>query len=222
MVGTLPAAILDALEACFLAFDDDAFEQASALVVVQGAKYPHSVFALYAEPRVHQLVGEFARIGEQQQAFGIHIQSTDRLPLTLLQARQMTEHGWTALWVVERHDLARRLVISQNARRRRRDPDADLLAIQTHDVSERDALPDMSNFAIHFDLAFGDHVFDVTTRADSRLGQHLLQLGRVGFRRQYALAFDLSLELGQQFRFVTGSIELSGQNLSKTRADLGK
>jgi hypothetical protein len=37
------------------------FQQAFFLFVVQGAQHPHSVFALQAKTRVHQLVGELTR-----------------------------------------------------------------------------------------------------------------------------------------------------------------
>ena len=41
---------------------------------------------------MHQLVGQLAGVGEQQQAFGVDVEPTHRLPLALRQARQAAEH----------------------------------------------------------------------------------------------------------------------------------
>jgi hypothetical protein len=61
-------------------------------LLLQRAQHAHGVLALHAEARVHQLVGQVAGGGEQQQAFGVHVQAAHRLPLALLQARQLAEH----------------------------------------------------------------------------------------------------------------------------------
>src|SRR5690349_7997458 len=138
-VGAFAAALLDGAELRHAVVQPHAFEQPLLLLGTERAEHAHGVFALQAEARMHQLVGEFARTGEQQQAFGIQVEAADRLPLALLQARQLAEHGRPILRVVVRDDLADRLVIGDDARRRRRDPVADRLAIDLDLVAVLDA-----------------------------------------------------------------------------------
>jgi hypothetical protein len=102
----------------------------------QRAQHAHRVFTLDAEARVHQLVGQFARVGEQQQAFGVDVQPADRLPLAVRQPRQAAEHRGPVLRVVVRDDLAHRLVVGHDARRRRRDAHLDRLAVDADAVAE--------------------------------------------------------------------------------------
>ena len=78
---------------------------------------------------MHQAVRQFARVGKQEQAFGIQIQTANRLPLALLQAREFTENGRAILRIIVRHHFASWLVISQNARARRRNAQAQQFAI---------------------------------------------------------------------------------------------
>ena len=88
------------LKAAFWPSIVDAVEQLCARLVVERAEHAHRVLALDAETRMHQLVRQVARVREQQQALGVDVEATDRLPLALLQARQAAEHGRTLLRIV--------------------------------------------------------------------------------------------------------------------------
>ena len=112
VVGAFAAAVLDRLERCALAVDRRRRRAASrASSSLERAQHAHRVLALDAEARMHQLVGQLARVREQQQAFGVDVEPADRLPLALLQARQAAEHGRPVLRIVVRDDLAGRLVV---------------------------------------------------------------------------------------------------------------
>ena len=153
MVDTLAAAIFDRLEGRALAVDLDPFEQPRTAVVVEPAQYPYRVFALDAKARMHQLVGQFARVGEQQQTFGIDVQAADRLPLAMLQARQTPEHGRALLRIVVRHHLADELVVGQHPRRPGHDPHLDHPAADADAVAKRDPLAGVGDLAIDLHLA---------------------------------------------------------------------
>ena len=127
-VDTLAAAVLDRLEHGALAVDVHAFEQARLGIGLQRAEHAHRVLTLDAEARVHQLVGQFTRVGEQQQAFGVDVEPTDRLPLAVGQPRQPAVDRRAVLRVVVGDDLADRLVVGDDARRRWRDAHLDQLA----------------------------------------------------------------------------------------------
>ena len=150
-VGALAAALLDRAEMRHAVVELDAFEQALLLLAAERAQHAHGVLALQAEARVHQLVGQLARAGEQQQAFGIQVEPADRLPLALLQARELAEHGRAVLRIVVRDDLADRLVIGDDTRRRRRDAVANRLAVDLDLVAELDALADVGRLVVDRD-----------------------------------------------------------------------
>ena len=187
-VGAVAAALLDRLEGRGLAVDGDAGEQALAAFLVEQAEHAHRVLALDAEARMHQLVGQFARVGEQQQAFGIDVEPADRQPLAVRQPRQAAEHRRPLLRIVVRDDFAGRLVVGHHPRRRRRDAELDRLAVDGDAVAKRDALADVRAFAVDGDRALLDEVFHVAPRTDAGLRQHLLQLRRVGVGGEHALA----------------------------------
>ena len=175
---------------------------------------------------MHQLVGQAARGREEQQAFGVDVEPADRLPLALLQARQAAEHGRPVLRIVVRDDLAGRLVVRDDPRRRRHDAQAHRLAVDLDAVAERDALAGVRRLAVDGDPAVLDRVLHVAARADARLRQHLVQLGRVGLGREdalarglFALGFlgDLGVELaGHHLREHLGRLDRNGR-LEMTR-----
>jgi hypothetical protein len=65
---------------------------------------------------MHQVVGEFARGGEDHQAVGVVVQPANGNPLGAAQFGQRVEHGGTALGIVTGDNFAFRLVIDQDAR----------------------------------------------------------------------------------------------------------
>ena len=188
VVDTLATTVFEALECGALAVDLDTLEQPRLGRRVEHAQRTHGVLALDAETRVHQLVGKFTGIGEQQQPFGVDVQPAHRLPLALGQPRQAAEHRGPLLRVVVRDDFAHGLVISQYPRRRRRDAKAHRLAVDGHPVAERNALPGMRRLAVHGDALLDDHLLQVAARTHTRLRQHLVQLGSVWLGQQHALA----------------------------------
>ncbi|MGZ5217549.1 MAG: hypothetical protein ACXWKD_15770, partial [Caldimonas sp.] len=77
----------------------------------------------------------------------------------------------------------------------------------------------MGGLAVDGDAAFDDQVFHVAARADTGLGQHLVQLGRIGFGREHALAGRL-FAFDRLDRFDLG-VELARQQLGEDFAGLG-
>jgi hypothetical protein len=159
---------------------------------------------------MHQLVGEPARRREEQQPFGVDVEAADRLPLALLQARQAAEHRRAVLRVVVGDDLAGRLVVRDDPRRRRHDAQAHRLAVDLDPIAERDPLAGVRRLAIDGDPAFLDRLFHVAARSDSGLRQDFVQLGRVRLRGQDSLARFLALGLLGDF-----VVEIAGEHLGE-------
>ena len=122
----------------------------------------------------------------EQQALGVDVEATDRLPLALRQARQAPEHRRAVLRIVVRHHLAGRLVVSHDARRRRHDAHLHRLAVDLDVVAERDALADVRRLPVDARSASRIQLLHVAARADAGLRQHFVQLGRVGLGTQHA------------------------------------
>src|SRR3989344_1066609 len=162
----------------------------------------------------------FTRVREQQQAFGVEVQATHRHPLAALQARQATEHRRAALRVVVGDDLTHGLVISQDAGRWRCDANLDGLARHLDAVAMRNALADVGDLVIDLDAPLFDHFLDVATRTHTRLGQHLLQLGRIGLGAQHALVRTGSLGIFAFGFFFMRLVELTRQQLGEHLAGL--
>ena len=184
-VHALATAVFNRFETGALAVDLHAVQQAVARLGLQRAQHPHRVFTLHAKTRVHQLVGQFARVGKQQQPFGVDVKPAHRLPFAMRQARQAAKHRGPVLRVVMRDHLAHRLVVGHDARRWWCNAHLDDLAGHADAVAKRDALAGMRGLAIDHHLAFGNQRFHVAARADARLGQHLVQLGGVGLGGQH-------------------------------------
>ena len=151
------------------------------LFLVDRAEHAHRVLALQAKARMHQLIRQFARTREKQQTFGIQIEPPDRLPLALLQTRQLAEHRRTVLWIVVRHHFTDRLVVRDDARRRWRDAIADRLAVDLDLIAMLNTLADMRGLGVDRNPTLQDQRFHLKTRTKASLGQHLVQLGRIRF-----------------------------------------
>ena len=187
VVDALAAAVLDGSKARFLPIDVDPFEQIGLVVGHQGAEHAHRIFTFDAEARVHQLIGQFTGVGEQQQTFRVDVEPADRLPLALLQARQAPVHGGPVLRIVVRDNLAHWLVVSNDARRRRHDSVFDRLATDLDAVAEGHPLSDVSDLVIDRHPPVKNHLLQISARADTGLRQHLVQLRRLGLGLQDAL-----------------------------------
>ena len=160
---------------------------------------------------MHQVVGQLARTGEEQQPFGVEVKPTHRLPLALVQFRQTPEHGRAVLRVVVGNDLSDRLVVSNDPGRRWLDPVADWLAIDFNLVAKLDALANVRRFIIDADAALHDELLHLQTGAHARLRQHFVEFG--GFCHGSQHAFTQS-----QLRGVFIRIKLARNYIIKTVA----
>src|SRR5476649_1062699 len=186
LVDAFAAAVGDLGEVRQAVVELDAGQQLLAHTLFQLAQRAHRVFAVNAVARVHQPVGQVARGGEQQQAFGVEVEAADGQPFAGLHRRQAVEHRWTAVRVVIADDFAGRLVVDQYARRLLADAALDQLAVDAHVVGRQDALADVGRLAVDGYAAGDDQLFHVAARTEAGLGQHLVQLRRVVVRGQVA------------------------------------
>ena len=210
-VGTFATALFDRAKLGWTVVELNAGDELLFLIFAELAQRTHRVFALQTKAGVHQLVGQFARAGEQQQTFGVQVQTADRLPFTLVQAWQATEYGGTVLRVVSGHHFARRLVIRNHARRRRCNAHFDGAAIDLNLVSKLHALAGVSHFVVDGHMAFGNEALHLDARAHARLGQDFVQLGRFGLRQQHAL-------FGRSFGTDEFCVELARDDVFKIKS----
>ena len=218
MVRSLAAAVFDGLKTGRLSVDVHAFQQLRLRSFVKPTHDANRVLAFHAEARVHQLVCQFAGVGEQQQAFGVQVEPTDRLPLALLKARQAAEHRGAVLGIVVRDDFTGWFVVRDDSRRRRHDAHANRLAVDLDLVAEGDALSGVCWLSVDRHQAVGDPLFHVAARTHTGLRQHLVQFGRFGLGSEHALgrAGDGSFLGGCFFQHI----ELAGQDLGEHLARL--
>jgi hypothetical protein len=139
-IDALAPAGLDGAELRYAVVKLDAFEQAFFLFVVQSTQHTHRVFTLQPEARMHQLVGKFARTGQQKQTFGVQVKPANRLPFALVELGQATKHRGPVLRIVVGDDFTGGFMVSNNASWWRIDPNPDRLAVDLHAVSELDSL----------------------------------------------------------------------------------
>ena len=140
-----------------------------------GRTHPDHVLALDLVRGMHHRVGDLAIGGQQQQAGGVDVQAADGDPARALQARQRIEDGRPALGVFAGGHFAFGLVVDQHARRVGQGRGDEGLAVQFDAVTTADALADLGGFAIDLDQAIGDALFQRAARAQSGLGQDLVQ-----------------------------------------------
>ena len=174
-VAALTAQKLDQTELGHTVFQLHAITHGLHLLFAQLAQNTYCVFTLGTVARMHHAVGNIARCREDQQTFGVQIQTTNRQPLAHFQGRQATEHGGTALRVVVRNNFASGLVVQNHARRALGIGPIDQLTINTHLVVCTDTLTNMSRLAIHGNTACNNQLFHIAARTDTGLGQHLVQ-----------------------------------------------
>src|SRR5574340_1835457 len=157
-------------------------EQLCDHVLGQLAQHPHRVLALDFEARMHQLVGELARGGEDHQAVGVVVEPPDGNPLGAAQSGQRVEHGGAALGVVAGDDLAFRLVVGQDASALVLEAQVHAAAADLDDVARSDLAADRGSFAVDLHAALGDPFLHLSARTQPRRGQRLMQAfaGRLG------------------------------------------
>ena len=237
-VGAFATAVFNRAELRRAVVEHHAVEQFLLFILAQGTQDTDRVFALQAETRVHELVGQLTRAGEQQEAFGVQVQATHRLPFAVLQARQFAKHRGAVLRIIVADDLACGLVVSDDAGGRRVDPDVDRLAIDFNLVTVLHALADVGRLVVDHDAAFSDEFFHLQARAHARLRQHFVQLGRIGLGGEHTFAqihrdvlggfFVVKLtrhNIGQGDRFVNrfaGCHRLGWARSASTRFGFGR
>ena len=181
------ASLLDGAKLRRTIVEHNPVEQTLLFGRAQRPEHPHRVLALQAKARMHQLVGQFARAGQQQQAFGIEVQPSDRLPLALVELGQLAKDGRAVLRIVVGHHLAGGLVVGNHPRRRRCDAHAQRLAIDLDRIAELNALADVGRLIVDRNAALQNQLLHLQARAQTGLGQHLVQLGAFGLGREHAL-----------------------------------
>ncbi len=189
------------------------FKQAFLLFIVQSAQHPHCVFTLQAKTRMHQLIGQLARTRQQQQTFGIQIQSANRLPFALKQLGQAPEHGWPVLRIIVRHDLSSRFMVGNHARRRWVNPDSNGLAVHLDGIAELDALTDMRGLGIDRNTPLQNELLHFKPRTQSSLRQHFVKFGGFRLRRQHTF-----WQIQRDIFFV--SIKFTRDHILKTNGGL--
>jgi len=126
---------MDRFEAGQTVGEHDAGGQLFRLHLRHFAQHPHRILAIQSEARMHQRVGEIARVGEDQQSAGVVVEPPDRQPLAVAQPGQRIEHRSASARVVMTDDLALGLVIEQYLVQCLGDPRADAPAIDRNGVA---------------------------------------------------------------------------------------
>ena len=188
-VCAFTSAFFNAVELGRSVFELHTGQQSLFFFFGQRAQYARGIFALQAKAWVHEPIGQFAGTGNEQQALGIDIQASDCLPFALRQARQGPEYGRPVLWVVVRDDFASGFVINQHAGRGGINAKAHRPAVDADGVTVADALTHMCGRVIDRNAPVGNEALHLQARSQASLGQHLVQFGGIGLRRQDAFGW---------------------------------
>jgi hypothetical protein len=153
-IGSLSPAIFDGSKLCESIIQSDSVKEHLFFFLSQRPQNSDSVLSLKTKPRVHQIVGQFTRAGEQQQPLGIQIESTNALPLSILQLRQAPKYSGSILGVIVGNHLSNRFVVRNHSGGGRIYSNPDGLAIDLDAVTELNALTDMRGLIIDRYTAF--------------------------------------------------------------------
>ena len=150
------------------------------LLILDGklAHRAHGVLALHFIAGMHESVGKRPGSREDEEPFGVEVQTTHCNPAAARHARQMIKYARTAFRVVAGHDLSGGLVIEQHARRFAR-----LLGRTTHkaslhadDVKRAHAVAELCGRPVHRDDARFNQALHLAPRAPARIGERFLKL----------------------------------------------
>ena len=175
VIGALTADIANFVEARQPDVELHALLQGAQRLPAHLAEHTHRIFTLDLCRGVHQAVGQFAIIGQQQQALGIQIQATDRYPAPAMQGRQALKYRRPALGIAAGSHLTDRLVISQHAPARPQRPHQHWPAIELDALGARDLDTELSNDAIDSDAPLANPRLDLAPGTDAGTGQEFLQ-----------------------------------------------
>ena len=165
----------DVVEAGETVIELNAVAQGFQGALVNIASDAHPVFARDFGTGVHQAVGEGAVVGEEQEAGGVEVEAANADPATLAYFRQAVKDAGAAFGIVAGADFARRFVVHQDLAwgllfRR----DTQRAAVQAETFVPADGLADCGRFAVYFETACADPVFDFAARALTTRGQPFL------------------------------------------------
>ncbi len=183
-VGSLSACALEGFEGGFAVFEFDAGGQAGEVFARWVAEDAYCVFAFDLGARVHQAMGEFAVVGQKEQAGGVEIEAADSDPARSSQSWEAVEDCRSAQGVAAGGEFACGFVISDQSISGRSASYQD--AIHPQQGFCADSISDLCRLSVDGDAAGGDSFFRFASGNLSALGEDLLQfLLRVSIKGLY-------------------------------------
>ena len=185
VIGTFAADILDGLQRGRTILQRHASQQLLADLVIHPSQHPHRVLTLPAIAGMHQLVGQIARRGEDQQTLTVQIQPSHGNPARPTQTGQAVEDLRPRSRIITRDQLAGRFVVEQHLRRLRGRAALarQRLAVHADDVLGSHPLAHMGWQTVHGHPSGDDQLLHVTARTDAGIRQDLVELLGVGRHR---------------------------------------
>ena len=174
-VSTFATARINGSKLRYAVFQRHAFQKPFFFFVRQCAKHANRILPLQAKTRMHQPIGQLTGIGQQQQPFGVQIQTAYRLPLSLEQFRQPAKYRWPVLRVIMCDHLTGRLVIRNHTRRRCVNANANRLAVDLDGVAKLNTLANVCRLGIDGNAPLQNEPLHFQARPQPRLRQDLVQ-----------------------------------------------
>ena len=150
----------------------------TAALALSGVAVAVSLNTVLASPRQKEILARKEADLQQVRAQAGRWAREDALRnrLDSHQAWQPAKHRGAILRIVVRHNLPHWLVVCDHTHGWWLDAKANRLAVDLDLVAILDALADMGRLVVYRDAPFQDHLFHLDARAQSGLGQHLVQL----------------------------------------------
>ena len=185
VIGTFAADILDGLQRGRTILQRHTSQQLLADLVIHPSQHPHRVLTLPTIAGVHQLVGQIARRGEDQQSLTVQIQPSHSNPARPTQTGQPVKDLRPRSRIITRDQLAGRLVVEQHLRRLRGRAALarQRLAVHADDVLGPHPLAHMGWQTVHGHPSGDDQLLHVTARTDAGIRQDLVELLGIGRHR---------------------------------------
>ena len=152
----------------------DAIAQLLQHLGADRAVHAHRVLAFHLVGGMHQAIGKRAVVGEQQQATGIDIETSDADPASLVQTRQLLVHRVAPLRVGSRADFADRLVIHKDLRAGHVALQAQQLAVDGDFFTTVDLVAGFGDLAVDADAPLLQHRVDLPARARTLVSEIFL------------------------------------------------
>ncbi len=175
VVVTFTAAILNIFKMRRAIFKHDFCFQLSEDLLSHRAVDANRILTLNFIRWMHQAIGQFTVGGEQQQAAGIDIKTTDADPTCTTGLGQMIKNGSTAFGITACADFAFRLVIHDDTRFFLLFlTHGDTLAVYMDPVARLHPVTQGAGIAINLDSTLFDPAFDFTARTKAHARQYFL------------------------------------------------